>query len=116
MYKYVILVIAITTLGTLACETDNDCLHEGKCLNNTCDCDFLWAGDSCQEKPLMGLWIVYIVYGCLGHLFIILFALYQLRIIYSSKTARSTTNMVTVELYALILASLRKYDNTPPKN
>ncbi len=102
--------VSLCVFGSLACETDSDCFHSNSCIENKCQCSSLYAGDDCGERPQMGLWVAYRVFGTVGHFNVMLFALYQLRRLYLSKSGL-TTNMVTIELSALSVASLRKSYN-----
>jgi hypothetical protein len=108
-----LLLISLTILGSLACESNDDCLHTSKCIDNKCHCDYLFSGEKCDQRPQMELWTAYRVFGVLAHFAVIIFALYQLRRLVISKSGL-TTNMVTVELSSLAVASLRKYDNLTP--
>jgi hypothetical protein len=105
MRSYLIL-LSLVIVGTLACQTDSDCLNGGACIESVCQCTYLFKGDGCKDVANYGVWVAYSVFTCAGHFFIVVFAFYQLR--RSLGDSKITKNMVTAELIALIAASTRK--------
>ena len=101
-----LILFSLIIVSTLGCQIDSDCLRGAPCLENVCQCSYMFDGENCQNIAKLDAWIVYfVVITCLAHFIIAVFAFYQLR--RSIEDKKNKKNMVTAELIALIIASTR---------